>query len=736
LELNRFATTPPALAPALMDEFPEVVSATRMGYLSKILINYDEKGFLEEKIYCVEPETFKIFTIPFVKGDPQTALDDPFSIILSESMAAKYFREENPVGEVLTLREKYDFKVTGVIKNMPDDSHFVMDFMIPFATYFQFKFGPEVITEWSNYSSFYTYFLMREGASKGQLEQKLPAFLNKYKYQNHHVNDDLKDKYFLQPLTSIHLHSDAKIEISTNNNDVIHIYLFSSFAFLLLLIACINYMNMATAYSVQRGKEVGMRKVIGAIRGQLVKQFLGESIITTILALTTSIIIVIFALPTFNNVVERQLGLNPLDNLQLSIFIVSVVIFVGFLSGSYPAFFISSLEPVTTIKGSFKKSSKGTLLRNVLVITQLAIAIILIIGTLVVRKQFNFIKNKDMGYDKEQIIVLHTGDIGTRNNFHNNIETIKAELKGNPGIITVAGSKRLPHNITLGTVNILPGKDTDANIPIYGVWGDEDFIDLYGMEIIEGRNFSKNFPSDAEGAILINETAAKACRWESPIGKSLTYWGNRTGTIVGILKDFHFHSLHNPIEPLCIYYEPLYFDYLAIKINAANIPEAIQYIEKTMKKFSPKYPFEYHFFDEIFDLAYRTEKKTGHIFSAFACLSIGIACMGLFGLATFTTEQRTKEIGIRKILGASVGKISLLLLSEYAKWVFFANIIAWPIAYIAMNNWLQNFTYRIHINLWIYIFAGVLAMAIAFLTVSYHSFIAATANPIESLRYE
>jgi len=736
LGINSFATTPPALAPALMEEFPEVVASTRIGYLSKILVNDNEKGFLEEKIYCVEPETFDIFTIPFVKGVPQTALNDPFSIILSERMAAKYFRNENPVGKVLTFREKFDFKVTGVIKTMPINSHFVMDFIIPFADYFQFKFGTAAITEWSNYSSFYTYLLMREGADKEELEQKLPAFLDKHKYQIYPTEDNLKDKYSLQPLTSIHLHSSAKIEISASNNNIVYIYLFSSCAFLLLLIGCFNYMNMTTANSVQRGKEVGMRKVVGAGKGQLVRQFLSESIITTILALLTSFIIVRLALPAFNNLVGRQLVLNPLENLQLSLVVLSVVLFVGFFSGSYPAFFISSLNPAVIVKGSFIKSSQGTSLRNVLVITQFAIAIILIIGTLVVKKQFNFIKYKDMGYDKEQIVVLHTGDIGTRNNFHNNIETIKAELKKNPEIISATGSKRLPHDITLGTVNILPGKNTDANIPIYGVWGDEDFVDVYGMEIIEGRNFSKDFPSDAEGAILINEMAAKASRWESPIGQSLTYWGNRTGTIVGILKDFHFHSLHKPIEPLCIYFEPLYFDYLSMKISASNIPSSIEYIEKTMKKFSPKYPFEYHFFDEIFDSAYRTEQKTGQIFSAFTLLSLCIACMGLFGLAMFTAQQRIKEIGIRKILGASAGTILLLLLKEFTKWVLIANVIAWPIAYMTMNRWLQNFIYRINIDIWTYIFAAALALVIAFLTVSYHSLKAATANPIDSLRYE
>jgi putative ABC transport system permease protein len=732
---STYATTPPALAPALMDEFPEVFLATRIGPLSKILVNYGERGFVEDKIYCVEPETFRIFTIPFVKGNSQTVLNDPFSIVLSERSAKKYFGNDNPIGRILTLREKTDFKVTGVFKNMPDNSHFVMDVVIPFRTYFLFKFGLAAITEWSNYGSFYAYCLLQEVADPIQVEQKLPDFLNRTKYQVYPTDEHLKDSYSLQPLTSIHLHSDAQIEIGVNNN-IRHIRLFSFSALLILIIACINYMNLASARYAQRSKEVGIRKVVGASRGQLVRQFIGESLLTTLLSLTVSLLIVLLALPTFNTFIGRQLSLNLLGNLQLLFVIISVILCVGLLSGGYPALFISSLKPVTSIKGCALQNTKNAFLRNALVTAQFAFTIFLIIGTLVVKNQIVYILNKDMGYAKDQIVVLHTGDISTRDNFHNKLETIKSELTRNPNIISVAGSKRLPNHMTLGAVDILPGRETAGNIPVYAMWGDDDFINLYGIGITAGRNFSKEYPADREGAILINETAAKACRWEDPIGKTLTYWGNRAGVIVGIMKDFHFHPIHRPIEPLCIYYEPLYFDYLSIKIHGSDISKTIAYIERIMKNFSPNHPFEYQFFDEIFERTYQTEQKTGKQFSVITILSILIACMGLFGLALFTIQQRTKEIGIRKVMGASVKHIMFLFTKEFLKWIVVANLVTWPVAYLVMNRWLQNYAFRIHIGWFHFLATGGISFAIALITVSYQILKTATASPVDSLRYE
>ncbi len=735
-ETSISATTPPAFAPALRNEFPEVVSSTAIGPMENLLISYGEKSFQEPVVHFAGPETFDIFTIPFISGDPATALLNPNSIVISRRTAEKYFGEENPVGKVLTLKEEYEYLVTGLIKNMPDNSHFIMDIIVPFRNFFDFKFGKSSLNSWADYSSFYTYFLLEENTGPVDLEKKLPALLNKYKYSSSSISEKDKDIYLLEPLTSIYLYSSAGSGIGTQT-DIKYIYLFSLTAFLILIIACVNYMNLATARSVQRCKEVGLRKVVGANRGQLVRQFLGESLIFALFALAVSIIAAQMLLPAFNSFFERQLSLDLFSNYQIVTVILSAVIFTGLFAGIYPAFYITSLKPAEVLKGSFNKSTKGSMLRNILVTAQFSAAVLLIIVTLVVKDQLNFIKNKDMGYEKDRIMVIHVGDKGTRKNFHNNLETIKAELKRNPAVISVAGSKRLPHNVDFNPLNrMLPGKEPESYVPAYGVWGDQDFISLYGMDIVEGRNFSMEYTSDLEGAILINETAAKLCKWDSPIGRELTYWGNRTGRIVGIVKDFHFQPLHKPIRPLCIYYEPESFDYMSLKLNTDNMSETIAFIGKTIKKFSPGHPFEYHFFDDVFNKIYQTEQKIGSIFSVFATLSIIVACLGLFGLSLFTAEQKTKEIGIRKVLGASVSDIVISLSKEFTKLVLLGNLIAVPAAWYIMNEWLGNFAYRTDLSIFLFITACIISFLVALLTVSYQALKAAAANPVKSLKYE
>jgi putative ABC transport system permease protein len=432
----------------------------------------------------------------------------------------------------------------------------------------------------------------------------------------------------------------------------------------------------------------------------------------------------------------RELSFNPLENPQILYILFSIVVLVGFLAGSYPALCISSFKPIATLRGVVRRGSRNISMRNLLVMLQFSFTIALIFGTIVIKDQLHFIKNKDMGYEKEQILVLHIGDIGTRNNFHKRIDTIKEALRKHPHILAVAGSKRLPNNINFDPINILPVRDSTEKSPTYAVWGDENFVDLYGIKIKEGRNFSKKFSSDRGGAILINETAAKVSKWKSPIGKEITYWGNRKGKIVGVMKDFHFHSLHRPIEALCIYYEPLYFDYLSIKIKPDNLSETINHISKTVKQFSPNHPFEYQFFDEVFERAYITEQRTGTLFNGFALLSIFLACLGLFGYVSFTAVQRTKEVGIRKVLGASVTHITLLFLKQFLIWVLIANFIAWPLAYYVMEKWLHNFVYRATIGLNTFLISSLLALFIAVGTIGYQSIKAAKANPVDSLRFQ
>jgi putative ABC transport system permease protein len=722
------AFTPSPLGPELTEKIPEVESATRILRQSHTLVSFGQTHFLEEEFYWADPEMFEIFSIPFISGNPETALEEPYAVVLSQRMAKKYFGDKDPMGNVLTVSERYEFKVSGVFRNMPANSHFVMDIVVPYETYFRITNND--ITNWSSNFS-YTYILLREGVDPEEMENKIHPAIEIPLYKAAGLKEPYPRYFFIQPLTDIHLRSHLMQEAGVNN-DIKYIILFSSVALLILIIACINYMNLATARSLRRGKEVGMRKVVGAQKGQLIGQFLGESVALSVLAMVLSITMVLAALPAFNSLVERKLRFNPFHNPQLFLGLVIIIVFVGLFAGSYPALRMSGFRPISILSGSFTRSTKGSCLRNVLVLAQFAITIILIICALAVRAQMNFVKNMDMGYTKEQIITLPVRD-GT---IRQNIQSIKTELLQYPDIIAVSTSGRLPNDIDTFTWRDWTGRNPDEPIPIYYNTADYDYIDVFGLQIVQGRNFSKDFPSDEAGAFLVNETAVKVAGWESPIGRPFTHWSGQTGKIVGVLKDFHLHSLHRPIEPLYIFLNPRDFSNMAIKIKSTSIPATLDYVEEVMKKFSPAYPFSYAFFDEVFERAYFTEQRMGRIFGSFATLAIFIACLGLFGLTTFAAEQRTREIGIRKVLGASESKIFLLLSKEFIKWVLLANIIAWPIAYAAMHRWLQNFAYRTTLGIASFLISSGIALSIAYFTVSCQSLKSAHTNPVESLKYE
>ena len=724
------AVTPAPLGPALRDEFPEIESVNRMIKSLNILLSFGHEQFLEENFYWADPETFELFSIPFVKGDPQTALNDPSAIVLSEKIAKKYFGNEDPVGKVLTVDERWDFKVTGVFSNMPANSHFIMEAIVPYETYFRLR-GID-LTQWGGNFS-YTYFLLREGGDTEALQSKLPAFLDKYIYDqfDFEVEDRFKNRILIQPLTKIHLHSHRNQELEMNN-DMIVVILFSSIALLFLFIACINYMNLATARSGHRSREVGIRKVMGAQRRQLIKQFFGESIATTVLAMIISIVIVLVALPAFNNLMERQLTFNPFNNPQLLLGLILLTLFVGLFSGIYPALYISGFRPIVVLSGTFTKSSKGLAQRNILVLIQFSITIIFVVFTFIVRDQLNFMMNRDMGYGRDQIVTLKVED----RNFRRNIQAIKTELLNHPDIVAVTTSFSLPNNIDYHTTARWPGMNPDVLIPIYYEMADYDFVDVFDIKIVDGRNFSRDFPSDENGVFLVNEAAVKAAGWESPVGRELVHWTGKTGKIVGIMKDFHMHSLHRPIEPLYILLEPDTFSYISLKIRPTHIPATINYVERIMKQFSPSYPFDYAFFDDIFERDYHTEQRMRAIFGSFSVLALVVACLGLFGLASFAIEQRTKEIGIRKLLGASVSGIFVLLSREFLKWVLLSVFIAWPVSYFLMRRWLSDFAYRIDMGVDAFFLSGGLVLIIALLTVSFQSVKAASSSPAESLKYE
>jgi len=709
--------TQPPLAPTLKSEFPEVESATRFYRLGKTHISYQTKNFFETGFCFTDPESFEIFSFELLEGDPNKVLDDPYSVVISEAMANKYFGSENPIGKIIHFKGEHDFKITGILKDLPDNSILKFDFIAPFKT-------TQIIDSFHNheswgYSSYRTYFLLNKDANLKDLENKIPGLITKYFDEK----TAKEIRFEFQPLTKIHLQSD-RVKI---------IYLLTSVAILILIIACINYINLATARSTQRMKEIGIRKVIGAYRHQLIKQILGESILFSILAFFLATILVGLLLPSFNVFVERNLIFNPLENLQFLSWLAALLIFVSFVAGSYPAFAISTFNPMTTFRNQVA-GTKGSRLRNSLVVGQFLISITLIIATLIIKDQMHFIRNKDVGFAKDQILVVDIRD----NKLRSNLESIKSELKQNPNILTVASSIDLPNESGAATRSDWSGRPQDKEQEIFINFIDYDYIDLFEIDIKQGRNFSKIFSSDAAGAFLLNEIAIKEIGWDDPVGKEFKhFFGGRTGTVVGVVSDFHMLPLHQSIQPICLDLNPARANrILSIKIKDENIPKTVSYVQETMAKFSPNYPFEYRFFDEVFDSSYKLERKVESIFTLFALLAIFIACLGLLGLASFTTIQRTKEIGVRKVVGASVAQIVGMLSKQITKWVLIATVIAWPISYFAMNKWLQTFAYKTDINFLIFLIAAFAAIFISFLTVGYQSIKAALANPVKSLRYE
>ena len=729
---NLFGVTPGPLAAAMVRDFPEVLAATRIDNWRNVLIRIGQKSFMEDEIHWTDPQTFEIFSFPIVRGEGGSALEEPFSILLSESAAARFFGDDEPVGQTLILQAyemNSEFKVAGIFRDVPDNSHFIMNVVAPFET--MGKIQERDLTRWGN-NSFYTYILLQSDADPRALEGKLVPFIAKYEAEHGWKHEGQHSRYFLQPLARIHLHSRVNFDFG-QIGDFRFVLLFASIAILVLVIACVNYMNLATARSLKRAKEVGLRKVIGAGRAQLIRQFIGDSVALTSIALIIAVGFVLAALPCFQAYVERDITFNPFRDLALMPALVLLAVVVGAIAGSYPAFFVSAFQPVSALKGTGACRSKRRALRNGLILFQFAASIVLIVCTIGVRSQLRFIRNTDMGYDRDQILILIP-----RGGVRTELEAFKTELGRNTAVISVASSSCLPNNVTSSTNARWPGKDEEVEIPIYTVSADYDFAELYGLEFATGRNFSRDITSDANGAYLINESAQKAIGWDEPVGHEFgrSREGKATGRIVGVLKDFHMHSLHLPIMPLYIFLDPNRTTRLSIKIRGGNIPETLAFVRKTWELFAPEYPFDYSFFDEIFDRAYRVERRLGTMFSSFAALAVLIACLGLFGLASFTAEQKTKEIGIRKVLGASSSGIIVLLSREFMKWVVVANIIAWPIGYFAMRSWLQNFAYRIPLSAWMFLGAALAAFLIAAIVISLQTYRAASANPADSLKYE
>ena len=705
------------VGPALKQDFPEILDSARVTDF-RGLFAYEDKKFDEIGAYA-DSAFLDIFSFPFENGNPAKALQAPTSIVISREMAEKFFGRENPLGKNLMLNNNLDFTVTGIFKDMPENSHLDLDFLISFEVYEKQDRDP---TNWGRFQ-IYTYILIQDNSAVEKLETKIAGLL-----QEHDVRPG--PQLQLEALTRIHLFA------SDGGGDIRYIYIFSIIAVFILAIACINFMNLTTARSSTRATEIGMRKVTGAHRTDLIKQFIGESVLISLIAFALSVMLVFLLLPALNNLANKQLTLNFRDGWSPVLGFLGIVLFVGFLAGSYPAFFLSALKPVHILRGALvpiRSGTKKTQFRKALVICQFAISIFLIISTFIIFRQLHFISHRNLGFQKEHIIT-----IPLRGSTPLQYEAFKNELMRDPRITHAAATSEEP--VLIGKIHMgyeWEGKDPEKESRMYEVSVDHDFIKTMNMTIVQGRDFSREYATDISEAFILNEAAVNYMGIDSPVGKDFSF-GDRRGAIIGIVKDFHFRPLNEEIEPLVMFLEPGKFNYLCVRIGA-EVPQlsgAIRYAESVWDKFAPNFPFRYRFLDAAFERLYRSEQKTGKIFAYFTFLAIFISCLGLFGLSAQITEQRTKEIGIRKVMGASVSRITLLLSRDFMRWALVSNAIAWPFAYLVMRKWLQNYAYRTNIGMEIFILAAAMAMFIAFVTVSFQSIRAAIANPADSLRYE
>jgi putative ABC transport system permease protein len=726
------SSAPLPVANALSIAYPNYIESTVRFFNFQqptVSLQIDDRRFNEKNLFFVDSTLFEVFDYKLAKGDPKTALNNPNSILLTQSTAEKLFGNVDPLGKTLIYEGSTNLIVTGVFEPLPTQSHFSFDCLISFSTINTFGI-PQFGTNWV-WNPAWTYILLKEGVQPADLEKEFPDFVQK----NYPPIIKAQVIHYLQPLTSIHLYSDLDYEIQKNNK-VATIYIFAVVGLLILFIACINFMNLATARSAKRAREVGMRKVLGAERTQLIKQFIGESILISLIAVLISIFLIELLLPLFNNFAEKTLTFGFITNPSLLLILIVVGLVVGIFAGTYPAFFLSSTAPIKILKGKYEPGSRTAFLRKSLVVAQFSISSILIIGTIVIYEQLTYMQNANLGFNKDHIII-----IPTRFPMLQKIETLKNEFLRNRNVkkVTVMDEIIGQHHNTHAFH--YEGLESDKQVFFPGLIVDEDFIETFDMKIIAGRNFSKEYPRDDSLSVIINEAMVRSLGWKSPeeaLGKEFISFNNGNERVVGIVKDFNYVSLQEPIGPYFFDMVPFLFfkKFMAVKVNGQDIQNTIEHMENSWSQIAPAFPFEFSFLDENLDQLYKSQSNLSKLIGYFSILAIVVACLGMFALSSFTAEQKTKEIGIRKVLGASTPGIVTLLSKEFLKLVFLANLFAWPVAYFAMNKWLDDFAFRIDIQLWSFITAALASILIALMTISYQSIKAAMSNPIKSLRYE
>ncbi len=724
--------------PAMVEEFPEVLKAVRIKPPdSRWVVSYEEIKYPEKGVYFVDPTFFEVFDVEMIAGDPETVLDAPYSMVLTEEMAEKYFGEEDPIGKILTGDNWMNFNITGIMKKHPPSTHMDYDFLVNFETLNRaidpvnkrLYYG-DLSQQWQNFR-IYTYILVDTNADPAVVESKMRTLLEQRLGKMLRAAGVELNPY-LQKLTDIHLKSHLEGELAPTGDES-YIYIFSAVAIFILLIACINFMNLSTARSENRAKEVGIRKVVGADRVQLAKQFLGESLTFTFVASIIAGIAVLVLLNPFNAIAEKNISASSLINAQTISFLIGLIILVGFISGSYPAFLLSAFRPAEVLSGKKHKGGSGGLLRKILVVVQFAISVFLIVSLSFIFSQMRYIKNRPLGYDKENILAIPLSDPAPRSTY----ESYKTTLLSNSQITSVSAASTLPGGL-FGIALLRPvGRPADENLTLQWMVVDYGFIETFGMELREGRDYSREFTTDLNQALLLNEEAVKQFGFDSGLDIRLTGGGPNDLPVIGVLRNYYFKSLHQSIEPFgMILGQEQGFNWVFIKTTEESMPGVMRFAEEEWRRINPGHPFEYTFVGRNNDMMYQSEMKLSRLFGIFTGITIYIACLGLFGLASFTIVQRTKEIGMRKVLGASVSGIIVILSKEYVKWVVIANVFAWPFAYYFMRRWLEGFAYHTDLNIFVFIASGLLALAIALLTVSVQTFKAASANPVDSLRYE
>jgi len=738
---NKFneASVMPPVAQTMKADFPEVLDATRIRDYGKPHLICSNKSFKEDAFAFVDPNFFEVFTLPLIEGDAKTALAAPNTVVITKALARKYFGNEDPVGKVISFKEgdKAVYKVTGLINKVPLNSHFHFEL---FASMSSLPESKELT--WMS-SNFYTYLMLKDGHDYKSLEAKLPGMVNKYigpqMLQAMHISlPDFRKKgnnlsFHLQRLTDIHFNADFANDLSPAG-DVRYVYIFGAIALFMLLIACINFMNLSTAGASKRSREVGIRKVLGSLKRDLVRQFILESVVITAFAFLLAIVFVYLALPVFNNLAGQNLAFQFADHPMLLPGLFLFLLATGILAGSYPAFYLSSFKAATVLKGKFISGKRSVGLRSGLVVFQFFISITLIVVTTVVYKQLSFIQHKKLGYDKEQVMIIPTWMLGK------NGAVFSDQLSNDPRVLSVTHSGYLPAGPSdNNNFFVYPGENADQMVKTLRYDVDENYLPTLGMQLLSGRNFSKEFASDSTGVIL-NEKAAEVFGWGAEaIGHTISNSNKRgkitTYRVIGIVRDFHFRSLHELISPLVMTLSPNQ-GMLIVKLKTTDVAGLIAVLKNRWNGLGAEESFTYSFLDDRFNNTYQSEQKIGMILGIFAGLTIFVACLGLFGLAMFTAEQRTKEIGIRKVLGASVATIVNLLSIDFLKLVLVAVVLATPVAWWAMNKWLMDFAYRIDISWWMFVLAAVIALLIALFTVSFQAIKAAIANPVKSLRTE